>query len=165
MKQTGVLDIQALRHIGNQELEKIIKPSGFYRQKSNTLKLFVNVLYDICNANIQLLSNYDTIYLRKLLLTIKGVGPETVDSILLYALKRPVFVVDTYTKRFLRNHKLYQGDEKYDTIQSFFMTNLPTDTYLFNEFHALIVHLGKNFCRKVPACEGCPLAEDMEKVG
>ena len=99
--------------------------------------------------------------LRDKLLEINGIGRETADSIILYALNKPIFVVDVYTKRFLKNHRLYDGESDYDTVQRFFMKNLPNDTYLFNEFHALIVYLCQNFCKKVPLCSRCPLEQDL----
>ena len=99
--------------------------------------------------------------IREKLLEINGIGKETADSIILYALDKPIFVIDAYTKRFLKNHRLYEGDDDYDTVQSFFMKNLPEDVYLFNEFHALIVCLCQNFCKKVPLCNKCPLARDL----
>ena len=94
------------------------------------------------------------------MLSVKGVGPETADSILLYALDRPVFVVDAYTKRFLKNHGLYDGSDDYHEVQRFFMDNLPQDTYIFNEFHALLVCLCQRHCKKRPDCPACPLADD-----
>lgn len=160
MKAQGVLDVDSLNTITKDQLGEIIKPSGFYNQKSSRLKLFINVLHEKFNKSIHNLKYYDTNDLRNLLLGISGIGPETADSILLYALNRPVFVVDAYTKRFLKNHRLYDGNEKYDDVQQFFMTNLPLDTYLFNEFHALIVCLCQNYCKKVPDCGLCPLKKN-----
>ena len=157
MKAHGVLDVDALHTISQEQLGEIIKQSGFYNQKSKRLKLFINVLHENFNKSIDNLKYYDTDDLRKLMLSINGIGPETADSILLYALNRPVFVVDAYTKRFLKNHQLYDGDGKYDDVQQYFMTNLPLDTYLFNEFHALIVCLCQIYCKKVPDCGLCPL--------
>jgi endonuclease-3 related protein len=121
------------------------------------------VLHENFNKSIDNLKYYDTDDLRNLLLGINGIGPETADSILLYALNRPVFVVDAYTKRFLKNHRLYDGNGKYDDVQQFFMTNLPLNTYLFNEFHALIVCLCQNHCKKVPECIMCPLKKELNE--
>jgi endonuclease-3 related protein len=162
MKAQGVLDVDTLHTITKDQLGEIIKPSGFYNQKSSRLKLFINVLHEKFNKSIYNLKYYDTNDLRNLLLGISGIGPETADSILLYALNRPVFVVDAYTKRFLKNHRLYDGNEKYDDVQQFFMTNLPHDTYLFNEFHALIVCLCQNYCKNVPECIMCPLNKEQK---
>ena len=103
------------------------------------------------------LSAVETGVLRRLLLGVNGIGHETADSIILYALNKPIFVVDAYTKRFLANHGLFAGNGDYNEIQRYFMTNLPLDTYLFNEFHALLVCLGQRNCRKTPACDQCIL--------
>jgi endonuclease III related protein len=164
MKAQGVLDVDILHTISKDQLGEIIKPSGFYNQKSSRLKLFINVLHENFNESIDSLKYYATDDLRNLLLGISGIGLETADSILLYAMNRPVFVVDAYTKRFLKNHRLYDGNGKYDDVQQFFMTNLPHDTYLFNEFHALIVCLCQNYCKKVPECIICPLNKELEPL-
>jgi endonuclease-3 related protein len=164
MKAQGVLDVDTLHTITKDQLGEIIKPSGFYNQKSSRLKLFINVLHENFNKSIDNLKYYDTNDLRKLMLSINGIGPETADSIMLYALNRPVFVVDAYTKRFLKNHQIYDGDDRYDDIQNFFMANLPLDTYLFNEFHALIVCLCQNYCKKKPECIKCPLNKELEPL-
>lgn len=162
MKAKRILDVNVLQTISNQELGEIIKSSGFYNQKSDRLKKFINALHDTFNTSIDNLKFHDTYYLRNLMLSINGIGPETADSILLYALNRPVFVVDAYTKRFIKNHRLYNGNLKYNEVQQYFMTNLPCDTYLFNEFHALIVCLCQSYCKKVPACVLCPLKKELE---
>jgi endonuclease-3 related protein len=95
--------------------------------------------------------------LRKKLLGVRGIGPETADSILLYGLKKPIFVVDAYTKRILSRHKLISEKASYEEVQRLFMDHLPRDEKLFNEYHALFVHLGKTLCRKIPKCDICPL--------
>ncbi len=161
MKAHGMLSVDALQSIPIEELEKIIRPSGFYRQKSARLKKIINVLHDDYDRSIDNLKHYDTHYLRKLLLSINGIGPETADSILLYALNRPIFVVDAYTKRFIKNHGLYNGNGNYDDVQQYFMTNLPLNVYLFNEFHALIVLLCQTYCKKIPECSSCILNRKM----
>lgn len=160
MKNEDILDVEALYYIDEERLCEIIRPSGFFNVKSRRLKNIINVIYDKYNASLEGMMNYDLVSLRSVLLGINGIGPETADSILLYALGKPIFVVDAYTKRFLRNHKLYNGDYDYDNIQGFFMDNLPSDTYLFNEFHALIVRLCQINCKKTPECNGCPLEDD-----
>jgi endonuclease III related protein len=164
MKTIAVLDIDALYLISNKDLGEIIKPSGFYKQKSDRLKRIINMLHDDYDKSIDKLKFIDTHHLRNLLLNINGIGPETADSILLYALNRPIFVVDSYTKRFLKNHRLYNGDGKYNDIQQYFMSNLPLDTYLFNEFHALIVYLCQTYCKKVPECFSCPLGKEPDTI-
>jgi endonuclease-3 related protein len=96
--------------------------------------------------------------LRKRLLEINGIGPETADSILLYAANRAVFVVDAYTRRIFCRHRIIRDGASYDQIQRFFVSNLPRSARIYNEYHALIVKTGKDFCRKKPRCEICPLA-------
>jgi endonuclease III related protein len=161
LKQHNVLDIETLYKMDRETLALIIKPSGFYNIKSNRLKNIINVIYNDYSANILNLNNINMWTIREKLLEINGIGRETADSIILYALKKPIFVVDVYTKRFLRNHRLYDEENDYDTVQRFFMNNLPNDTYLFNEFHALIVYLCQSFCKKVPLCNSCPLEKDL----
>jgi endonuclease III related protein len=160
MKHEGILNIERLYEINTETLSEIIRPSGFFNIKSKRMKNIINVIYDEYDATIENMSNIKTNILRNLLLSINGIGPETADSILLYALNKPVFVVDAYTKRFLKNHNLYDGDGDYHKIQQYFMKNIPSDTYLFNEFHALIVRLCQINCRKVPICSGCPLEHE-----
>ena len=101
----------------------------------------------------------DTLDLRQKLLDINGIGPETADSILLYAANKPIFVVDAYTRRIFSRHKLIKTDAPYNEIQKYFMNCLEKKVELFNEYHALIVHLGKNICRTKPNCKICPLAK------
>jgi endonuclease-3 related protein len=161
LKQHNVLDIETLYKMNRETLALIIKPSGFYNVKSGRLKNIINVIYNDYSANISHLKNINMLTLRDKLLEINGIGRETADSIILYALSKPVFVVDVYTKRFLKNHRLYDGESDYDAVQRFFTKNLPNDTYLFNEFHALIVYLCQNFCKKVPLCNRCPLEQDL----
>jgi endonuclease-3 related protein len=161
LKQHNVLDIETLYKMNRETLALIIKPSGFYNVKSGRLKNIINVIYNDYSANISHLKNINMLTLRDKLLEINGIGRETADSIILYALNKPIFVVDVYTKRFLKNHRLYDKESDYDTVQRFFMKNLPNDTYLFNEFHALIVYLCQNFCKKVPLCNRCPLEQDL----
>ena len=164
MKNEGVLNVVKLYEINTEKLSEIIRPSGFFNIKSSRLKNIINVIYNEYDATIQNMESIETYTLRNLLLNINGIGPETADSILLYALNKPVFVVDAYTKRFLKNHNLYNCDGDYHDIQKYFMDNLPKDTYLFNEFHALIVCLCQIHCRKVPICSGCPLERDKDRI-
>ena len=161
LKHHNALDIKTLYKMDRETLAHIIKPSGFYNIKSNRLKNIINVIYNEYSSNIFNLNKIEMWNTRERLLEINGIGKETADSIILYALNKPIFVVDVYTKRFLKNHRLYDGENDYDTIQRFFMKNLPNDTYLFNEFHALIVYLCQNFCKKVPLCIECPLKKDL----
>lgn len=136
----------------------LIKPSGFYRLKSKRLIAFLEHFVDNYEGNIANFEGRDTEVIRKELLSIPGIGYETADSILLYALGRPVFVVDAYTRRILSRHKLIAQDAHYDEIKRLFEDNLIGDTQLYNEYHALIVRLGKEFCKKnEPLCNICPV--------
>jgi endonuclease-3 related protein len=149
-----------LSEVEEERLAEIIRPAGFYRVKSKRLKAFITSFHRRFDGLVENASATTTGDLRGFLLAINGVGPETADSILLYALDRPVFVVDAYTKRFLRNHGLYEGDDDYHDVQKFFMDNLPEDRYIFNEFHALIIRLCQQYCKKNPDCSPCPLARE-----
>ncbi len=158
MKDRSIMDMTRLAEIDERELAEIIRPAGFYNVKSRRLKAFIADFHRRFNGSIEGTASVTTQALRDYLLDIDGIGPETADSILLYALERPVFVVDAYTKRFLKNHRLFVGSVDYHEVQRFFVDNLPEDTHVFNEFHALIVYLCQQFCRKRPECTACPLA-------
>jgi endonuclease III related protein len=163
MKIKGVMDMNTLNEIDTGDLADVIRSAGFFNIKSMRLKNLIKVICEEFNGSIENLTTIDTGELRHLLLGINGMGPETVDSILLYALNRPIFVVDAYTKRFLRNHGLYADTEDYHHIQNYFQENLPSDLYLFNEYHALIVVLCQTYCRRIPLCEDCPLRKDLDR--
>ncbi len=156
LKTRKLLDVKKLYDIDPLLLAELIRPAGYFNIKAKRLKSVITALYENCNGNIENLLPVDVNKLRTMFLSINGIGPETADSILLYALGKPVFVVDAYTKRFLKNHRLFKK-EGYADIQTYFTKNLPTDVYLFNEFHALIVCLCQNYCKKVPLCHECPL--------
>ena len=156
LKTKKLLDIRRLYDVAPLLLAGVIRPAGYFNIKAARLKNIIRLLYEHYDGSIDRLSSVDVHDLRKILLSINGIGPETADSILLYALGKPVFVVDAYTKRFLKNHRIYNG-EGYADIQTYFMEHLPADVYLFNEFHALIVYLCQNYCKKIPLCHECPL--------
>ncbi|MBA4418514.1 MAG: endonuclease [Syntrophus sp. (in: bacteria)] len=160
MKIHGIMDLDRLYKIEQDELAEIIRSAGFFNIKSKRLKNIINIIHDVFDGSIDNLNKLEITELRELLLNINGIGPETADSILLYALDRPVFVVDAYTKRFLKNHDLYQESSDYHDIQRYFQGHLPSDRYLFNEFHALIVALCQMYCKKTPLCSDCPLSAD-----
>ena len=160
LKKKRLLDVKRLYEIDTARLSGIIKPAGFFNIKALRLKNFIQVIYEKHSAAMQDLAELDMDSLRKLLLGINGIGCETADSIILYAFNKPIFVVDAYSKRFLKHHKLYDGNTDYHDIQRFFMENLPNDTYLFNEFHALIVYLCQHYCKKIPQCGKCPLKNE-----
>ena len=158
LKKNKLLTLEALYKLPDKRLASLIRPSGYYNIKAKRLKEFLAFLFKAYQGSLKKISKVDTLTLRSLLLSVKGVGPETADSILLYALNKPVFVVDAYTKRILSRHSLLKEDSSYAEAQNLFMQNLKNDVKLFNEYHALLVKLGKEFCLKAkPKCEICPL--------
>ena len=158
LKKKNLLDPLKLYDIPLNTLAQIIKPSGFYNIKAKRLKDFVKFLVEKYKGNLEELFSKGLYEAREELLSLKGLGKETVDSILLYAGNFPIFVVDVYTYRILNRHYLVPEETTYDEIQALFMENLPHDPKLFNEFHALLVACGKNFCKKRnPSCTSCPL--------
>ncbi len=158
LKRSGSIEsISKLKSIGSSRLAGLIRPAGYYNIKAKRLKCCLDFLHGRLGPDMRKVSSIKTGDLRKELLGVHGIGPETADSILLYAFGRPVFVVDAYTRRIFSRHGLISGDEDYETIREVFMKNLSSEERLFNEYHALIVNLGKNFCRPKARCEGCPL--------
>jgi endonuclease-3 related protein len=157
LRKNGALNFQALEKSSTEELAEWIRPAGYFNQKSGTIKGMVETLRERFNGSLNQLFALDTPTLRKELLSWKGIGPETADSILLYAAKRPVFVVDAYTKRVLSRHGWCDEKASYDSVARLFTDALPEDAQLFNEYHALIVRLGKEHCKTQPKCKGCPL--------
>ncbi len=157
LKEAGLMDIGRLYGAPHAVVAEKIRSSGYYNLKTIRLKNVIKVIYEEYDASIEQLKQKELVALRERLLAIKGVGEETADSIVLYALEKPVFVIDAYTKRFLANHGLYKEKCTYGQAQEFFTSNLPRDVYLFNEYHALIIALGQQYCFKMPKCEECPL--------
>ncbi len=157
LKKRGLMDPRSIVSISTDELGMLLKPSGFFRQKAIRLKRFCRFILERFNGDIEAMKREDLGALRKELLSIKGIGKETCDSILLYALDKPIFVVDAYTHRILNRHGIVEEDASYDELQELFMSSLPKDVKLFNEFHALFVLTGKKYCKKTPTCKGCPL--------
>jgi len=158
LKKENLLEAQKLYCINPKKLAQLIKPSGYYNIKARRLKNFVNLFVNDFEGSAEKMFSGDSRELRKKLLNVNGIGPETADSILLYAGKKPFFVVDAYTKRIFSRHKLISEDASYHQIQEFFIKNLDKDVKLFNEFHAQIVMLGKTICTsKNPDCAKCPI--------
>jgi endonuclease-3 related protein len=138
----------------------LIRSTGYFRQKAARLQGFSRWYRDTYGANVRRMFRTEPSALRQRLLGLSGIGPETADSILLYAGEQPVFVVDAYTRRILGRHRLIHGRESYEAIQRSVMDRLPENPRLFNEFHALLVAVGKRYChRRDPRCADCPLGE------
>jgi len=159
LKKENLLEPWKLYRINQERLAQLIKPSGYYNIKAQRLKNFLNLFVEEFEGSTKKMFSDDSKELRKKLLKINGIGPETADSILLYAGKKAFFVVDAYTKRIFSRHKLISKDSTYYQIQEFFIKNIDRDIELFNEFHAQIVMLGKTICTsKNPDCAKCPIA-------
>ena len=157
-RRSGLLSWQGLRCASLSSLESQVRPAGFFRQKARTIRDFADWLSREHEGSLDRLFSLPTKELRRQLLELKGFGPETVDAIILYAAKRPVFVADAYTRRVLVRHGFLPGAADYHETQELLHRHLPPDASLFNEFHALLVEVGKKHCgRALPHCTGCPL--------
>jgi endonuclease-3 related protein len=162
LKRAGVLDLQALLALPHETLAELIRPSGYYNIKAQRLRALLEYLQRI--GGLERLSALDLSAARKGLLSVKGVGPETADDILLYALDRPVFVIDAYTRRLLLRNGLAHGAETYEELRAGFEAALPADAVLFKQYHALIVQHAKEACRKQPVCSQCCLTAQCPKA-
>lgn len=157
LKRERLLSPEALRELPVERLAGVIRPAGFFNVKSDRLKEFVAWLFDRHGGSLERMFSGDWRELREELLTVRGIGRETCDSILLYAGGKPSFVVDAYTRRLFSALGLIPANAGYEEVRALFMKNLPADPALFNEYHALIVQHGKEHCRKKPRCAGCGL--------
>jgi endonuclease III related protein len=158
LKKQGVLSAKAIHEMPPEDLAFLIKPAGYFNIKAKRLKSFIGFLTNDFHGSMKRMKTGDMHSLRDKLLNVNGIGPETADSILLYALEKPVFVIDAYTKRVLSRHEIMEHDRPYEDFQKLFHSSLQSDVQLFNEYHALFVKVGKTFCkRRGPLCEECPL--------
>jgi endonuclease-3 related protein len=158
LRRARLLTPHAIEKVSAPRLQRLIRSSGYFRQKTKTLKAFVRFLRRDYQGSLSKMFRVPTPTLRDQLLAVRGIGPETADSILLYAAKHPVFVVDAYTRRILERHGHPHARLSYEDVRQLFERTLPPDVALYNEFHALIVHTGKHFCRpRDPRCGECPL--------
>ncbi len=157
LKSADLLTPEKLHKIDISKLAELIRPAGYFNIKAKRLKNFLTWLFEHYDGRLSNLSQLGTQALRAELLSVKGIGPETADSILLYAFDREIFVVDAYTARIMARHQLIDTGTDYEQLQLLFESNLASDAQLFNEYHALLVRLGKEFCKPKPNCCGCPL--------
>lgn len=157
LRDEKALNVPTLCKVQEKKLANWIRPAGYYNIKAKRVKSFIKKLCSEYDGSIDKLCALDTSTLRKVLLDINGIGPETADCILLYVAKRPVFVVDAYTRRMLVRHNWAAESADYDDIAQLMTAYLPRDTQLYNEFHALIVRLGKEYCHPKPHCFECPV--------
>jgi len=157
LKTYDLLDARKIHELDQDTLALAIKPAGTYNLKAARLKGFVAWFLERFEGDLERMRQVPIHRLREELLGVKGIGPETADAILLYALEMPSFVVDTYSHRVLTSHELALDEATYDDLKEYFEKNLPRDAKLYNDFHALIFSVGKEFCRPKARCESCPL--------
>lgn len=165
LREEGLMSPKALYHLPDAELEELLRPVGYYRVKARRLKNVLRYCVTKYGGSLEKMFQTPLETLRQELLQINGVGPETADSILLYAGNLPTFVVDAYTHRIFARHGWVEPDADYYTLKEFFESQLEPDPQLYNEYHALLVRLGKEYCKKKPQCQGCPLAEYLPEGG
>ena len=163
LRRAGKLSYKALEVIPIEALTELIRSSGYYNQKALKLKAFVQFLKKEYQGSLTRMFREETPVLREKLLSIKGIGPETADSILLYDGEHPIFVIDLYTYRIVTRHGWVPESIDYHGLQDFFTAKLPEDTGLYNDFHAQLVAVGNAYCRKTPKCDECPLKRFLPK--
>lgn len=154
LRKNNCLAKETILAIEKEVLATYIRSAGYFNQKAERLKIVAQFFTTHSFVSLESMEIAD---LRRLLLSVKGIGPETADSIILYAFQKPLFVIDAYTKRIMSRVGICERDVGYYELQKQMEQNLPKDTERFNEYHALIVEHAKRYCRKVPVCEGCPL--------
>ena len=147
------------------ELEDALIPSGYFRVKSRRLRRFCEYLIDQHGGSVERMARTPIAVLRAQLLAVHGIGPETADDILLYACDKPVFVVDTYTRRVFARHGFVEPSVTYETLQEFLTSYLPEDLHLYKDYHAQIVNVGKEYCKPTPRCADCPLRHRLPPCG
>tara|TARA_R110002072_G_scaffold74374_4_gene176281 strand:- start:51148 stop:51795 length:648 start_codon:yes stop_codon:yes gene_type:complete len=153
LKQANALNTHAIIALSDEELAALIRPSGYFNVKTKRLKNYTN--WFVGEGRFKRLDQYSTYDLRQRLLTVNGIGPETADDILLYTFERAVFVIDTYTRRLLKNLQIITGDETYENLRQLFESSLDQDVALFKEYHALIVRHAKEKCANERGCKHC----------
>lgn len=158
LKGQRLLNICSLSKISPKKLAVLIQPSGYYNIKVKRIMNLIKLINKDFGGSLRRFLNLPEGKLRSILLGVNGIGKETADSIILYAAQKPIFVIDAYTKRILIRHSLADNNSTYDQLQELFMNNLPLDVSLYNEYHALLVRVGKTLCSKErPKCNNCPL--------
>jgi endonuclease III related protein len=158
IRREGLLAPEALYALSEDRLAELVRPAGYFRVKASRLKNLLVFLKNEYAFDLEAMAGEEVRHLRDKLLLVKGVGPETADSILLYALELPSFVVDAYTRRICNRHGLLPEDVEYEELREYFMDVLPEDVQLYNEYHALLVRTAQGWCgKKAPLCDTCPL--------
>ncbi|HWR59891.1 MAG TPA: hypothetical protein VN328_13475 [Thermodesulfovibrionales bacterium] len=157
LKTARALSAKKIHELSPNRLAALIRPAGYFNVKAKRLKSFIGFLTENYHGSMKKMQNEDIHLLREKLLSVNGIGPETADSILLYALEKPIFVIDAYTKRVLSRHNVIDHEKSYADFQELFHASLRKDVVFYNEYHALFVAVGKNYCKPKPRCEQCPL--------
>ncbi len=165
LKEAGIFSPRALYQTDLETLSFLIRPAGYFNQKARKINNFLHFFFSAYEGELSLMWQEDLKILREKLLKVRGIGDETADSILLYAGGKPIFVIDSYTMRMVKRHQLIEEKDNYGEVQRLFMKNLPRNAELYNEYHALLVHLGKKFCvKREPLCQRCPLRGYLNNV-
>jgi endonuclease-3 related protein len=166
LRDAAVMSPVAMYALPPEELAELIRPAGYYQVKTRRLRNLLQFVLDNFGGSLDEMFTTDLSTLREQLLAVHGIGPETADAILLYAGGLPTFVVDTYTHRVLARHGWIGYEADYHEIKDYFESTLPADAPLYNEYHALLVRVGKDFCRRTaPKCEACPLSNMLPEGG
>lgn len=165
LRRRGLLSYERLASLSPSRLAPLVRPSGYFRIKARRVRGFLDFLGREYGGRVEAMRKEEPGRLREKLLRVVGIGPETADSIVLYAVGHPLFVVDAYTRRIFSRLGWIEGREPYEAIQRLFMQRLPADAALYNDFHAQIVSLGKDVCRPVPRCRECPVDDLCPKRG
>ena len=159
LRKANAIRLSKLRTMNVERLGELIRPAGYFRLKARRLKNLVEMIQSEFDGSLDVMLDREVAELRERLLEVNGIGPETADSIILYSAGLPTFVIDAYTARVLKRHGWVEPKADYQVMKDYFEDHLPHDAKMFNEYHALIVRLGKEFCRKQPNCDECPLAD------
>jgi endonuclease-3 related protein len=165
LRSRGLLRFDRLDRVPPGRLATLLRPSGTYRVKARRIRAFLRFLKAEYGGRVDAMRDEEAGTLRRKLLLVPGIGPETADSMALYAAGKPLFVVDAYTRRVFGRLGLLRGDESYEDVQRFLTRRLPQDVALFNDYHAQLVRLAKEHCRVRPRCAGCPLERPCPKRG
>jgi len=161
LKENDLLNPESISTVDPERLAGLIRPAGYFNQKTKRIQTFTRWFLERFEGKMERMKEVPFLEMREELLAQNGIGPETADSILLYALRHPTFVIDTYTYRMLHRHGFVGEESSYEEMKTVMEEQLPKEEALFNDFHAQIVRVGKEYCRKKPKCKECPLKNDL----
>ncbi len=164
LNKEKLISINKIINTSHEKLASLIRSAGYFNQKAVKLKIFCEYLERNYDSSFDLFFKKPIKELREELLSIKGIGPETADSIILYAAQKPIFVIDAYTKRIMHRLGYCDENDSYDELQEVFTLSLPKDVKLFNEYHALLIQFGKEYCKKTSLCKECFLGNHCKQI-